>query len=103
MRRIYLAGPCTGIPDYNYPAFHAEAARLRALGYHVENPAAECGTWEAYLRIALRQMLTCEVVALLPGWIDSRGATLKRYTAQQVGIAIVNASAIQEALQCQAA
>ena len=107
MRRIYLAGPMTGIPDYNYPAFHAEAARLRALGYHVENPAEnqapECGTWEAYLRIALRQMLTCEVVALLPGWIARRGATLERYTAQQVGLAIVTASAIQEALQCQAA
>ncbi|MCY1527250.1 hypothetical protein D9M68_623110 [compost metagenome] len=39
MKRIYLAGPMTGLPEFNYPAFHAEAARLRALGYQVENPA----------------------------------------------------------------
>lgn len=38
-QRIYLAGPMTGLPEHNFPAFHAEAARLRGLGYHVENPA----------------------------------------------------------------
>ena len=39
MKRIYIAGPCTGYPDLNFPAFHAAAARLRAAGHHVENPA----------------------------------------------------------------
>lgn len=39
IKRIYLAGPMTGLPEFNYPAFHAEAARLRGLGYQVENPA----------------------------------------------------------------
>ena len=29
--RIYVAGPMTGYPDLNFPAFHAETARLRAL------------------------------------------------------------------------
>ncbi|HEX8594362.1 MAG TPA: DUF4406 domain-containing protein [Pseudomonas sp.] len=29
----------TGLPEFNYPAFHAEAARLRTLGLEVENPA----------------------------------------------------------------
>lgn len=90
-RRIYVAGPMTGLPEFNYPAFHAEAARLRALGHHVENPAEnpEQPSWEAYMRQALRQMLTCDLVVLLPGWVDSRGATLERYTAQQVGIEVI--------------
>lgn len=37
--RVYVAGPMTGIPDFNYPAFNAVADQLRAQGYEVENPA----------------------------------------------------------------
>ena len=37
--RIYVAGPMTGHPELNFPAFHAAATELRALGHHVENPA----------------------------------------------------------------
>jgi hypothetical protein len=29
----------TGLPEFNYPAFHAEAARLRAQGFEVVSPA----------------------------------------------------------------
>ncbi|TGA83618.1 DUF4406 domain-containing protein, partial [Pseudomonas aeruginosa] len=29
IQRIYLAGPMTGLPEHNFPTFHAEAARLR--------------------------------------------------------------------------
>lgn len=95
-RRIYLAGPMTGLPEYNYPAFNAEAARLRALGYHVENPAEnpEQSSWEDYLRQAIRQMLTCDMVALLPGWEGSRGAGFERSVALQVGMALVLADQV---------
>jgi hypothetical protein len=37
--RGYVAGPMTGIKDFNYPAFNAVAEDLRAQGYEVENPA----------------------------------------------------------------
>ena len=36
---IYIAGPMTGIVDYNFQAFHAAAKDLRAKGYTVFNPA----------------------------------------------------------------
>ncbi|WP_319942079.1 DUF4406 domain-containing protein [Pseudomonas quasicaspiana] len=39
MRRIYISGPMTGLPDFNFPAFAAEANRLRGLGFDVVNPA----------------------------------------------------------------
>ncbi len=96
IRCIYLSGPMTGLPDLNYPAFHAQAARLRALGFNVENPAEnpEQETWQEYMRWALAQMLTCDTIALLPGWVDSRGATLERYIAGQIGMRIVLASQI---------
>jgi hypothetical protein len=90
MRRIYLAGPMTGIADFNYPAFNAEANRLRQLGYHVENPAEctapTCGTWAGYMRTAIRQLMTCEAVALLPDWQKSRGALIEHGLAVNLGL-----------------
>ncbi|MFU2878316.1 DUF4406 domain-containing protein [Pseudomonas aeruginosa] len=71
IQRIYLAGPMTGLPEHNFPAFHAEAARLRQFGYHVENPAEinpEGGSWSDCMRRDIPQLLTCDSLALLPGW-----------------------------------
>lgn len=39
MKHLYISGPITGMPDLNFPAFHAAAAALRAAGYTVTNPA----------------------------------------------------------------
>lgn len=98
--RIYLAGPMTGLPGYNYTAFNEEATRLRGLGYHVENPAENVHpidqTWSGYMRVALAQMLTCDAVALLPGWAASKGARLEEHTAAELDMPICWASSITE-------
>lgn len=100
MKRIYLAGPMTGLPDFNYPAFHAEAARLRQLGYHVENPAENNApadtTWSGYLRLALAQLITCDSIAMLPGWHNSEGACLEYHVASKLGMQAHTASQITE-------
>lgn len=87
----------SGHENFNYPAFNSEAERLRTLGFTVSNPAEnpEQDSWEAYMRVALRQMLTCDTIAMLPGWIDSRGANLERNVAQKVGLTVVAAASIQ--------
>jgi hypothetical protein len=90
MKRAYVAGPMTGLPGWNYDAFNRAAAALRSHGLHVENPAENqpppCGTWEGYMRIALTQLLTCDVIVLLPGGERSRGANLEARVAGELGI-----------------
>lgn len=94
MKRIYLAGPMTGLPEFNYPLFHAAAARLRALGHTVlnpaENPVPPCGSWQGYMRMALAQLVQCERIVLLPGWTESRGALIERKLAQVLGMEVVH-------------
>jgi hypothetical protein len=86
--RVYIAGPMTGLPDFNYPAFHAEATRLRAIGYRVSNPAENQAqvNWQNYMREAIRMMLLCDAVALLPNWKASRGALIEHGIAISLGM-----------------
>ena len=93
--RVYISGPMSGLPDHNFPAFHAESARLRALGFEVVNPAElnpEPGkAWKECLKVDLLALLSCDWIAMLPGWQSSEGAHLEMHVAHRVGIAIVDA------------
>jgi hypothetical protein len=73
--RFYVAGPITGNDGYR-AQFAAAAARLRAEGHEVVNPAEnpERPSWAEYMREAIGQLVTCEAAAFLPGWERSRGA-----------------------------
>lgn len=88
--RVYLAGPMTGLKDSNYPAFDRAAASLRASGYVVENPAENspppCNSWPGWMRKALAQLVTCDQIALPPGWERSRGATIEARLAADLGM-----------------
>ena len=100
MKRIYISGPMSGMPEHNFPAFNAEAARLRALGYDVVNPAElnpePEKTWHDCLRTDLMELLTCDAIALLAGWQKSAGAHLEIHVAHRVGIDIVEAKDIHQ-------
>lgn len=76
---IYICGPMTGLPEYNYPAFHAAAAELRAQGWHVVNPAENAEPTAPQVRGAA-------LLALLPGWHQSRGAQAEVSLANDLGI-----------------
>lgn len=90
---VYLAGPMSGYAENNFPAFAEAAAQLRAAGYHVVSPAEahpdseypySLWTWQQFLKADLQLMLQQDMVALLPGWYISRGASLERDTAVAV-------------------
>jgi len=88
-KRVYCAGPMTGYPELNYPAFHAAAARLREQGYEVVSPAElnpiETGYQEA-MRVNIRALIECDHITFLDGWEESKGATLERHIAEVLGI-----------------
>ena len=92
MKILYVAGPMTGLPDFNYPAFRKAAQQLRAAGYGVRNPtevAVPKGftpSWEWYMRRTLKMMLDADGIAVLPGWRKSRGASIEVDTGDRIGI-----------------
>lgn len=90
--RLYLSGKMAGLPDNGFGYFNSMAASLRGLGYEVVNPAEndEEPTWEAYLKKDLASLLTCDKIAVLNNWKDSRGARLEVYVAQQLKIEVVD-------------
>ena len=113
--RVYLAGPMRGIPYFNFPAFHAAAAKLRAEGHEVFSPAEldesmhdkEFSTsnptgdlvkaardYGFDLRYVLARdleyiCLKADAVVLLPGWEKSQGATAERAVAIALGLKVV--------------
>lgn len=87
---LYIAGPMTGLPEYNFPAFHDAADALRDAGHYVTNPAENFGgrtdlDRSEYLKKAYRQVLECDAIALLPGWEQSTGATTELLIARDCG------------------
>ena len=88
--KLYIAGPMSQLPEFNYPAFMDAERHLVAAGYEVENPArpgqVDGWTWQDYMKRGIRQMLDCEGVALLPGWDLSRGACIERELAMTLDI-----------------
>lgn len=113
--KIYIAGPMRGYLEFNFPAFHAAAAKLRADGHVVFSPAErdtqrhgtdiskgnatgdESLATQQHgfnLRDALGDDLAwicaeAECVAMLPGWENSKGACAERATGVALGLQII--------------
>jgi hypothetical protein len=88
---IYISGPMTGLPEYNYPAFFKAAKALSGAGYRqIINPAANAlpvdAPWAEHLRRDLVHLLTLRAnVAALDGWEHSKGAALEVHNARALG------------------
>ena len=82
---IYLAGPMTGMKDWNKPEFDRVAKILSDLGNTVLNPASYIPLnmpgridHSAYLKIAFAMVDAAEMLVFLPGWKISKGANMER-------------------------
>lgn len=81
---------------------HAEAARLRALGYEVSNPAEinpdPTTPWTDCMFRDLRELTECDGIAMLPGWEESPGACIERLWSIRTGKKVLAAGEIVGAL-----
>lgn len=109
MKKYYLAGPMTGYPQFNFPAFDSAAAHLREHGYAIVSPAeldrpevreasmaspdgnADGGhpvgdSWGDFLSRDVK-IVADEATGIiaLPGWQESRGARLEMFVAMLCG------------------
>lgn len=91
MPRVYIAGPMTGIDDYNFPAFNAAARAWREAGWDVFNPAEEFSgdtslPYRAYVEHDMKALRSCQAIALLDGWDGpgARGSVWEREIARTV-------------------
>jgi hypothetical protein len=91
--KIYLSGPMTGLPDYNYPAFNKAALELREMDHEVFNPAEAFSgdqslDWRDYMRADVAAIMGCDEVRVLPGWESSVGARLEVAIAISIGLPV---------------
>jgi hypothetical protein len=103
-KRIYLAGPMTGIKDYNFPAFMKAAEKLRSQGHYVFNPAENdlLRYGDDFLKFPelydprktfgddLRWI--CEygdAIALMPGWEKSKGVAIELALSECLGLEVI--------------
>src|ERR1017187_507060 len=111
--KIYIAGPMRGMLHFNYPAFYAAAKELRDQGHFVFNPAerdierhdgkdvsignltGDLAQAEQEHGFSIREALAedleficrhADCIALLPGWVDSKGALAERATGRALGL-----------------
>lgn len=111
-KKVYIAGPMRGIKDFNFPAFHAAEEQLVLMGYETFNPARRDETYHGaeYFRsetgnetdikapgFTIREALAadskyiCEnadMVVLLPGWENSKGAIAEVALARAMNLEV---------------
>jgi len=100
-RRIYITGPMSGHPGFNYDAFDRAEEQLAESGQEPVSPAdptqldqddpdelAPGVSYEDCLAQAVEKLLSADAVALLPGWEDSHGARLEVALARRRGMEI---------------
>lgn len=101
--KVYVSGPMTGLPQLNFPAFHAAAAMLRSAGAEVVSPAeismAEPDSWEACMRADIKALCDCDTLAMLPGWERSKGAHLEVHIAHRLGLRVIALGELLRELQ----
>lgn len=87
----YIAGPMTGIKDYNKPQFNFAEKSLKELGFTVLNPASmPLGLSQAqYMDICFAMIRSSTHIYMLYKWEESLGAKAEYAYAKKLGLEIM--------------
>ena len=89
--KVDIAGPMTGLPQFNRPAFHQAALNL-SFEHHVPlNPAIlPDGLTEAdYMAVGITMLQRADAIFLLTGWQFSAGARAEHAQALKLGLEVI--------------
>jgi uncharacterized protein DUF4406 len=109
---VYIAGPMTGYPRYNFPAFDNAQIRWSEAGHQVTTPAGitrqywieqfgrtfspdrdrcDYGSREMcdLLTRDLAAVCRADAIVLLPGWAGSKGCAVELATAKLLGKRVI--------------
>lgn len=87
---IYIAGPMTGLPNYNREAFFRKQMSLRLDGWTVISPhVLPSGLKDTnYMDICLAMVRSANAVYMLRNWEKSSGAYCEYALAKKLGLDI---------------
>ncbi|MGD9678409.1 MAG: DUF4406 domain-containing protein [Vulcanibacillus sp.] len=91
---IYLSGPMTGLPNFNFHEFNRMANCLRRIGLDVINPAeivSKDKSWEDFMRTDIKELMRADKVAVLTGWQNSMGSRLEVAIAAALNMEVIDA------------
>lgn len=101
---VYLGGPMSGVPDYNFPHFREAAENLRSKDIRVISPAEldeergikpdpngmalSTDEWAVVMLDDLARIVHVDAVVVLPGWENSKGASIEVQWARALSIPV---------------
>lgn len=103
MRKVYISGAITGVVGWKEHFQSAEQTVLKMFNDDgdlvIQNPlrfpepkgpfTSPDGEWQAYMRMSIERLVTCDTIYMLKGWESSRGAFNEFFIAKELGMKII--------------